>query len=181
MRVAILGWGSLIWDPQGLPREGIWEQGGPKLPIEFSRISNDCRLTLVIDETHGEIVSTRFVLSTRVDLEDAAADLRGREKTSSTKIGYLDLGSGKQQSRSVGVREAVSAWAASAGFQAVVWTDLEPNFKCETGIEFSLDAAVVYLQELPKSAATRARKYIVNAPTEVNTPLRRRLREIGWL
>lgn len=124
---------------------------------------------------------TRFVLSTRADLEDTVADLRGREKTSSTNIGYLSRGSREQRSRIDGVAEAVRTWAASAGFEGVVWTDLQPNFRVETGIDFSVDAAVAYLQKLPKSAATRARKYIANAPTEVDTPLRRRLKEIGWL
>jgi hypothetical protein len=63
MRIAILGWGSLIWKPNGLPMSGDWKRGGPVLPIEFSRVSSDGRLTLVIDEQYGVDVITRYVLS----------------------------------------------------------------------------------------------------------------------
>ncbi len=38
MKIAILGWGSLIWDRRDLQIAGDWQQGGPVLPIEFSRI-----------------------------------------------------------------------------------------------------------------------------------------------
>ena len=51
MKIAILGWGSLIWNQNGLPVKGQWKKNGPVLPIEFSRVSRDGRLTLVIDET----------------------------------------------------------------------------------------------------------------------------------
>lgn len=85
MKIVILGWGSLIWDPRGLPREGIWQIGGPKLPIEFSRISKDCRLTLVIDVENKKYVSTRYVLSPRVDIDDVIKDLALREREGLTK------------------------------------------------------------------------------------------------
>lgn len=61
LKIVILGWGSLIWNPRGLPREGPWEEGGPSFPIEFSRVSNDCRLTLVIDPVNGAQVMTRYI------------------------------------------------------------------------------------------------------------------------
>jgi hypothetical protein len=41
MRIAILGWGSLIWDPRDLPISGPWQCGGSVIPIEFSRISEN--------------------------------------------------------------------------------------------------------------------------------------------
>ncbi len=39
MKIAILGWGSLIREPRGLPIDGEWQKDGPVLWIEFSRIS----------------------------------------------------------------------------------------------------------------------------------------------
>ena len=30
MKIAILGWGSLIKEPRGLPIEGEWQPDGPK-------------------------------------------------------------------------------------------------------------------------------------------------------
>lgn len=53
MKIAILGWGSLIWDKRNLRLAGEWQVGGPVLPIEFSRVSGYGRLTLVIDPLHG--------------------------------------------------------------------------------------------------------------------------------
>jgi len=39
MKIAILGWGSLIKEPCELPIAGEWQKDGPLLWIEFSRIS----------------------------------------------------------------------------------------------------------------------------------------------
>jgi len=181
MRIAIFGWGSLIWDPRELPREGVWQEGGPVLSVEFSRISSDGRLTLVIDAENGAPAPTRFVQSPRVDLDDAISDLKLREGTSTRHIGYLNLRHGKQACRIQEVAAAVRDWANANGFDAVVWTDLGPNYQEERGIPFSVEAAEAYLRGLPKTLANRARKYIQNAPAEVNTPLRQRLRESGWL
>ena len=182
MRIATLGWGSLIWDPRDLPREGTWQSGGPTLPIEFSRISRDCRLTLVIDPHNGTPVATRFVLSPRSDPDDAISDLRRREETVSDRIGYVDLKHHSEWCRvHPAALEVIRTWERDHGFDAVVWTDLPANFQEETGEAFSLDAAERYLRRLPKGAADRARRYIQNAPPEVDTPLRRRLRETGWM
>ena len=48
MTVAIIGWGSLIWCPGSLRMLGHWRPDGPRLPVEFARISGGARLTLVI-------------------------------------------------------------------------------------------------------------------------------------
>jgi len=87
-RIAILGWGSLIWCPRQLQYEGEWQQGGPVLPIEFSRISSDGRLTLVIDTQRGVDTPTRFVVSSHTDLKSAIENLRDRECTLERNIGY---------------------------------------------------------------------------------------------
>lgn len=91
MKIAIIGWGSLIWDPRELPREGVWQEDGPIIKIEFSRVSQDCRLTLVVDENNGLETKTRFVFSPRNDIEDAINDLKIREGTVKKWIGYVDI------------------------------------------------------------------------------------------
>lgn len=48
-KIAILAWGSLYWDKRTLAIQSEWNEDGPTLPIAFSRISKDGRLTLVID------------------------------------------------------------------------------------------------------------------------------------
>ena len=48
MKIAILGWGSLVWNPRNLSIiNSAWHPDGVLLPIEFARISRDGRLTLV--------------------------------------------------------------------------------------------------------------------------------------
>jgi hypothetical protein len=95
MKIAILGWGSLKWDPRNLAYEGAWQSGGPQLPLEFSRISRDGRLTLVIDPTHGEPVSTLYTTSTLLSLDEAIENLQEREGTSSQYIGFINLVNGE--------------------------------------------------------------------------------------
>lgn len=79
MKIAILGWGSLIWDKRTLRLAGDWQTGGPVLPIEFSRVSGDGRLTLVIDPLHGVPVTTRFAPSAFTNLNDAIKYRLGRD------------------------------------------------------------------------------------------------------
>ena len=64
MKIAVIGWGSLIWSKRDLEIEGDWIiGGGPVLPLEFSRVSKDGRLTLVIDHTNGVAVTTSYAIS----------------------------------------------------------------------------------------------------------------------
>lgn len=181
MKIVILGWGSLIWDPRELPREGAWLQPGPILPIEFSRVSSDARLTLVIDPSRQENLPTRYVLSPRADINDAIADLKNREGTSARKIGFVDLLHNHHHAASEPIAQTIQEWATHTDIEGVVWTDLQSNFEDETGNPFSLESAERYLRTLPKTVAEKARKYIDNAPAEVNTPLRRHLLTVGWL
>ena len=51
MKSAVLAWGSLVWDPRDLQLAAEFAPNGPLLPIEFCRVSDDGRLTLVVDET----------------------------------------------------------------------------------------------------------------------------------
>ncbi len=180
MNIAILGWGSLIWDPRELPHYGPWKMGGPTLPIEFSRVSRDCRLTLVLDHT-GSQVPTRFALSPRADICDAVDDLRKREGTFRKHIGYLVAATGANSIRKfeeqVDVREVIKQWCASQKIDACVWTALPFNFEEELGVKFSPDNAVAYLEMLGKTARNSALKYFRNAPVEVDTPVRRKVCE----
>jgi len=182
MKIAIIGWGSLIWDPRELPREGVWQEDGPIIKIEFSRVSRDCRLTLVVDENNGVEVKTRFVLSPRSDIEDAINDLRIREGTKKKWIGYADFkhdqDSLSYNPNQVNICENVKNWCKAKGFDAAIWTALLPNFFKETKLKFSVDNAFKYIESLPKSANKNALKYIQNAPSETLTPLRSKLRAL---
>ena len=50
-RYAIIGWGSLIWDLESLEPHvrGDWSMGaGPRLPMEFTRVSPKRKRALVV-------------------------------------------------------------------------------------------------------------------------------------
>jgi hypothetical protein len=179
MAIAILGWGSLVWDPRNLPHYGPWMKGGPTLQVEFSRVSIDCRLTLVIDTAAGALCPTRHALSPRVDLADAVEDLRCREGTSRRHIGHFDNrrneSSLTRYPGQVDVIPSLRQWCNDHKIDAVVWTALPPNFKEEIDVPFCVDAGVAFLKGLPKSCRENALKYFRNAPEEVITPLRRRV------
>ncbi|MBP2534868.1 hypothetical protein [Agrobacterium tumefaciens] len=182
-RIALLGWGSLIWDvrPEFDDQHGTWQDDGPVLPLEFSRVSGVTRgraLTLVIDTANGSDCTVKYAFSKRRDPEDAIADLRGREGTILKRIGFW-FADGKRKYE-FGVPGAIATWAQERKFDAVIWTALESNFEKETGENFSIDAAITHLQSLPPEGKAMAAEYVWRAPSLVNTPLRLALQGEPW-
>jgi len=183
MKIAILGWGSLIKEPRDLPIVGEWQPDGPKLWIEFSRISRKGEragcLTLVIDEKCESEVTTLHVLSKRSDLSQAIADLQKREGTSADDIGFCDVAAGRfapnALSRHPKSCERIGAWAKDKKLDAVIWTALPRRFKDAIGIPFTTAAALNYLNGLPAATKEKALAYIHDAPEQTMTPFRRLL------
>ncbi len=183
MRIAVIAWGSLVWDPRLLPIEGDWKLGGPELSIEFSRVSQDCRLTLVIDGVNGVTVPTRYSFSKRCNLKDAVADLRDREGTIWNRIGYVDIvhsnNSAAIFTQPEPTFQCIESWTKDHNIDATIWTALPPSFKKETGKDFSIGEATNYIKNLPKSAKDNAIEYLEKAPKEITTPLRNYLAREG--
>jgi len=177
MKIAILGWGSLLWEqrPPFDNQHGPWSENGPTLELEFSRISSSRRgaLTLVIDPVHGTPNRVAFSVSRRSNLNTAIADLRKREATTSDRIGFLAVTSGRHRSYYGAVLDTIRVWATEANIDALVWTDLPSNFSDRTGPEFSVQAAIEYLTGLDPAAREIAHTYIRRAPAFIQTPVRR--------
>jgi hypothetical protein len=55
MIIACLGWGSLVWNPGDLPISSAWRSDGPTIPVEFTRQSDNGRITLVITDAAPEV------------------------------------------------------------------------------------------------------------------------------
>ena len=185
MRIAILGWGSLINEPRGLAITGEWQKDGPMLWIEFSRISMrgaraGC-LTLVIDERSDEEIRTLYVISARTELTQAVDDLQAREGTSSDDIGFCEVADGRFAPNALNRHpkscERIRTWALEKGFEAVIWTALPRRFKDAIGIPFSPAAALNYVDGLPVPTKENALRYIHSAPEQTMTPFRRMLLE----
>lgn len=78
-RIAILGWGSLLWDKAEVEfdqQHAEWKFDGPALKLEFSRKSSSRlnALTLVIDALNGHECQVAYTLSKRRSPEEAIAD-----------------------------------------------------------------------------------------------------------
>ena len=177
-KIVILGWGSLIQQPKKLQIEGTWDEDGPKLKIEFSRVSKNGRLTLVIDEENGIELSTLYIISACKTIDEAIKDLEKREDTNLSWIGYIDiknnLCSYKINSNQIDVFDTIKQWAKSKEFDAIVWTALKSNFKNKTGKFFTVDNAIEYLKNLCGSIRDEAVKYFNQVPKQIKTPLRER-------
>jgi len=180
--IAILGWGSLIWDvrPEFDQYHDKWQPDGPVLPLEFSRISESRQgaLTLVVDPQHGVRCTVAYALSTRSNPDDAIEDLRCREGTIMRHMGfYFRDGS---QTCAPPVPGSIATWAADKGYDVVVWTGLPSNFKDKTGKEFSIAAAISHLQSLTNEGKSMAATYVWRAPDLIQTPLRTALQIEPW-
>jgi hypothetical protein len=180
MKIAILGWGSLLWDPQNLQLAAPFELTGPSLPIEFCRISKNHRLTLIIDERFGTLCQTYAAISGHTELGDAIEDLRLREAMSGAQdVGFVETAT-QQRSPAAGKRhphaiETIADWAQHARVDAVIWTALDSHFESQTGEPFSVNAAMRFLEGLEQNdeeAFIRALEYIRRAPAATQTPVR---------
>lgn len=181
MKICILAWGSLQWDPRELKTASAFESTGPEVPIEFSRISGkdgpSPRLTLVIDETNGAHCKTSVAMSGFRDLESASENLRLREGMQHVNgVGYVDKQSGKvsfrAKERHPNAVRAVHEWLNTTDFDAAIWTALASNFSTVRGELFSIEASLTYLETLPADNLAVALEYIRRAPEQVQTRFR---------
>lgn len=182
---AIIGWGSLIWDLDNLAPHvrGEWAMGhGPVLPMEFTRISPKRKLGLVVclDPVHGVGCTTNAIASVRGGIAEAIADLARRERAPEERIGAVCLGTGHENGSSGEIVALVAEWCGQRGLKGAVWTDLPSNFHEHRNEPFSIDRALAYLTTLTGESLDEAVRYIENAPTATDTPLRRRLAAEDW-
>jgi hypothetical protein len=186
MKIAVLAWGSLVWNHGVLAIAEKFKPIGPRLPIEFCRVSGDQRLTLVIDESVGAACAIHAALSAFDELGCALQNLWRREGQEGEslprdirehgRVGFVDRISGgasaKALQRHPRAVETIAAWAAEYGWDAVVWTALGSNFSDRTGEPFSVEAAIRYLGARDAATLEKALTYIRRAPDEVRTPVR---------
>jgi hypothetical protein len=179
--IAILGWGSLLWE-SGADFDSWhdeWRLDGPVLELEFSRISKSRlgALTLVVDREHGTPNTVAWCLSTRKRSEDAIADLRCREGTELHNIHRIDVADDCPADETA---TAVWQWARQKKLDVVLWTGLGSNFATKIRQPFSVDSAIAYLKGRSPAAKVKAAEYIWNAPDFIRTPLRTAMQSAPW-
>jgi hypothetical protein len=180
MKIACLGWGSLIWRPEGLLIQRQWFQDGPYLPIDFLRQSKDGRLTLVIHEP-SKVVRTLWALMDTSDLNTAKTSLQIREGIAKDNIdkhiGVLKVA----DNYDTDMLNEIKEWAVKLKLDAVIWTSLGPKFKKEDMRVPTIDEALEHLRNLPARERLNAEEYIRRTPIQIDTIFRQRFeKEFNW-
>lgn len=181
MKIACLGWGSLIWAPGSLPIRREWFEDGPLLPIEFARESSDRRITLVIANV-GRTVRTLWALMAVDSLDKAKSALAVREGISDNNIrysiGYWDATSNSSHGECAA---DIGAWASTLRLDAVVWTNLRVGLKGKRDELPGYEQVLNHLRSLPHEQRKVAEEYVRKAPGQIDTEYRRNLeRDLGW-
>lgn len=172
MRIACLGWGSLIWCPKELPLATDWNSDGPKLPVEYARKSNDGRVTLVLVENYSK-VQTLWALLKVASMEEAKSVLAQRESVSiknvKYSIGFVEMSSKTQHGK---YAKDIEKWAASKDLDGVVWTNLKYGMDKERNKMPSSDEVLTHFESLTTEQKLKAEEYVRKTPAQVATPYR---------
>lgn len=169
--IACLGWGSLIWEPRSLKLKSEWFENGASLPIEFTRISNDGRVTLIVDSEAKPVV-TLWAQMNCDSLDDAIDSLRERENCARTRI--------HSTADKVMCAEEVKKWTMKNGFDYAIWTGLSYSRKTNFNRP-NKDEIITHLKDLPNDVKIRAEEYIRKAPRQIDTEYRRAIvAEFDW-
>ena len=174
MMIACLGWGSLVWKPEGLPIRRYWFTDGPLLPIEFARQSQDDRITLVIvDDASFPLVRTLWAVMSITDVEQASEALRAREGIYKKNIDHhVGVWRNNQAKAENGIHSRIDWWAKHIGLDAVIWTNLPPKFKGNEGQIPTREEVVSHLTQLERSKRDNAEQYVRMTPRQIDTDYR---------
>ena len=180
MKIACLGWGSLIWRPENLQINREWFSDGPLLPVEYVRKSNNGRLTLVITDTAKPKRVLWSLMSTN-DLSIAKESLRIREGIPKSKLEVSIASIITKEETKDKFDEIIHKWAAYLDLDAVIWTSLSPKFNNIDGKSPTLPEAIEYIKSLDINTRTIVEEYIRRTPKQIDTEYRREFEsEFGW-
>ena len=177
MKIACLGWGSLVWDQRELLVQKPWFDDGPLIPVEFLRQSKDGRITLVIDPLANP-VRCLWALMTVTDLENAKESLRIREgRPERAAIHSVE----KTDNVADSLKESVRQWMITKDIDAVIWTGLSCKFDDINNLRPTIEQVKDYLSRRPADEKKLAEDYIRRAPKQVDTEYRREIEKaFGW-
>lgn len=179
MKIACLGWGSLIWDPRALPIQREWFKDGPFAPIEFTRKSTDGRITLVIDAS-ADPVRLLWAHMLLADLPSAKKALKDREGITAKQWEAM-IGSWQRDEAAPANIPDLPKWAEAHGLDAVIWTALGPRFDDEEESP-SVETVIGYLRGLEGTKREHAKRYIERTPRQIDTEYRRQIEAVlGWV
>jgi len=167
MKIACLGWGSLIWKPAALPLRGDWQKDGPLFPIELCRVADGGELSTAICPDAAPLPVLWAWLAVD-NLEQACAALADREQIPAART------DGVGRLRVSGTHGGpLHQWATARQIDAVVWTALPPRYADTEGRLPALSEAVDYLAGLNGDTRAHALSYVRQLAAQIDTPYRR--------
>lgn len=176
MKIACLGWGSLIWKPEALPLASEWFKDGPALPIEFSRVGDGGELATAVC-MNAPLTHVFWAMLNADTLHHAVSALREREQipvSRSDGVGVMVF-----NSTSAG---PLAEWATEKQLDAVIWTALPPRIDSLEGRVPCVKEVLDYLATLEGEKRQHAQDYLRRVPTEFETPYRQAIRKsLGWV
>ncbi|RZA34324.1 MAG: hypothetical protein EOP92_16295 [Lysobacteraceae bacterium] len=178
MHIACIAWGSLLWKPAPLKLASGWHPGGPRLPLEFVRDSDDSpEVALVLCES-ARLQPTYWAYLDAPDLDRARAMLAMREKVTPDRpdwIGSMPAHGGARPDA------RIAAWLQRMRIDAAVWTALPPKFAGASGRTPSVDEVVARLAGLAGDERRLAEEYLRRTPAHIDTRYRRVIAaRLGW-
>lgn len=178
MNIVCIAWGSLLWKPQPLKLASGWHPGGPRLPLEFVRQSDDSpELALVLCES-AKTMPTYWAYLATDSLDEARAMLGAREKITPARpdwIGSIPPVDGARADA------RIAAWLEEKGIDAAVWTALPPKFGGVSGRVPTAEEAVAWLDSRSGDERAGAEEYLRHTPAHIDTPYRRLIAaRLGW-
>lgn len=178
MNIVCIAWGSLLWKPGNLRLASSWHPGGPRLPLEFARQSDDTpELALVLCEG-ARLAPTYWAYLDTHDLDQAREMLREREKVTPANpawIGSIPAVDGARAD------PRIAAWLRAQRIDAAVWTAVPPKFDGENGRVATSAQVVAWLDGRTGDARAGAEDYIRRTPAHIDTRHRRAIEaQLGW-
>lgn len=177
MKIACLGWGSLLWKTDPVQLASPWNSDGPVLPIEFARVSDGGELSTALCEG-ARPQTVWWAELTTTGLDEARELLRQREEIDPAHPEWI--GSLPGAARGLGAKE-IGRWLDTMPLDAVVWTALPPRVDGVEGRCPSAARAVEYLSSLSGETRAHAEDYIRRVPASLDTENRRQITSsLGW-
>jgi hypothetical protein len=178
MNIVCIAWGSLLWKPGPLKLASHWHPGGPRLPLEFVRVSDDSpEVALVLCEG-ARPQATYWAYVGAKDLAEARAMVGAREKITLERPDWIGSIPGME-----GAAEdaRIAAWLRAKRIDAAVWTALPPKSQGVAGRVPASGEVVAILDGLPPAERIEAERYVRRTPAHIDTSYRRHIEAaLGW-
>ena len=160
------------------------------IPIEFARISDDGRLTIVV-HSGSRRIATYSVEADHEAVGTARENLRLREgpvrcETLARDEWIASVDTSGERRGMIGPVDvdAVREWLRAKGYGSAIWTAIPPRLSHPRHGSIrvlTVEAVVDYLRSLAPELQMKTRDYFRSVPSDIQTQLRRGIeRSMGW-